>query len=148
MFLLNTLFFHLVANLTSESLTLKMHRLSDHLIISILSAQPMLSCNKTVYTNQNVNKTVQEVINNSSTPKICPLVATHFLIYQFWEFTATSRVKLLPDKFGYSPHLFARQCMDVIERIYILITSRVKKVYQNLQFYTQWVSLEFINATI
>ena len=83
MFLLNTLFFHLVANLASESLTLKMHRLSDHLIISILSAKPMMSCNKTGYTNQNVNKTVQEVINNSSTPKICPLVATHFLIYQF-----------------------------------------------------------------
>ena len=110
MFLLNTLFFHLVANLASESLTLKMHRLSDHLIISILSAKPMMSCNKTVYAN--VNNIVQEVIN-SSTPKICPLVATHFLIYQLWEFTATSRVKLLPDKFGYSPHLFARQCMNI-----------------------------------
>ena len=110
MFLLNTLFFHLVANLASESLTLKMHRLSDHLIISILSAKPMMSCNKTVYAN--VNNIVREVIN-SSTPKICPLVATHFLIYQLWEFTATSRVKLLPDKFGYSPHLFARQCMNI-----------------------------------
>ena len=39
-----------------------------------------------------------------------------------------SREQLIPDKFEYSYCLFARKCMDIVERSWVLITSGSKRV--------------------
>ena len=38
-----------------------------------------------------------------------------------------SREQLIPDKFEYSYCLFARKCMDIVERSWVLITSGSKR---------------------
>ena len=64
---------------------------------------------------------------SSLTPKIrslfSPQAATHFLVNKLREFGVRSRHQLVPDKFEYSHYLFARECMDIVGRGYMLITS-------------------------
>lgn len=52
-----------------------------------------------------------------------PPAAPHFLVDKSQEFGAESRQQRLPDKLECSSYLFAGQCMDIVDRNYMLITS-------------------------
>ena len=54
---------------------------------------------------------------------VYPLVTTNFLVYWLWEFGVRSEEQLQPDKFNYSHYQFARYCVDIPGRNYMLITS-------------------------
>ena len=60
-------------------------------------------------------------------PKVWLLILSSscytFLLNKLQEFGVRSREQPLPDKFEYSQYLFCGWCMDIIGRIYMLITS-------------------------